>query len=354
MLVGAEVLKMEYSQKADLWSAGILAYQLLTGRLPFVGDSGLLVSKLYMAKQLFTNKDVFRAILYSDLDFSRAPWPQVSRDGIELVQALLSRDAAKRPTAAEALQHPWFEQLAGSDSSAAEEPPEAHAGAGEQSPLFDTVVQRLQRFGTYGRLKQVALREIANVALTVAGDQNMVTDIQAMFKQMDSEGCGHVPYSAMVRLLKAGAFDLSDTEVEVLISQMDITERGNIRYDEWLAAMVEWRTLQEGEEWDVWVERAFAAFDVDGSGSISVAELADMLCHDGVCTMPDVVSAALRCAYRSPPLLALLAYGHTRLVHSLELEQLKARTDSEGGHAARRTRTATPRSPSRTSCASCR
>jgi serine/threonine protein kinase len=54
--VAPEVLKMEYSQKADLWSAGILAYQLLTGRLPFIGETGLLVSKLYMAKQVFTNK----------------------------------------------------------------------------------------------------------------------------------------------------------------------------------------------------------------------------------------------------------------------------------------------------------
>jgi calcium-dependent protein kinase len=54
--VAPEVLKMQYSQKADLWSGGILAYQVLTGRLPFIGETGLLVSKLYMAKQVFQNK----------------------------------------------------------------------------------------------------------------------------------------------------------------------------------------------------------------------------------------------------------------------------------------------------------
>lgn len=48
----AEVLKQAYGQKSDLWSAGVLAYQLLTGRLPFVGDNGLLVSTLYMTKQV--------------------------------------------------------------------------------------------------------------------------------------------------------------------------------------------------------------------------------------------------------------------------------------------------------------
>ena len=97
--VAPEVLKMKYGQKADLWSAGVLAYQLLSGRLPFVGDNGLLVSRLYMTKQVFTNKDVFRAILYADLDFTSAPWDRLSRNARDLVQKLLTRDPAKRVTA---------------------------------------------------------------------------------------------------------------------------------------------------------------------------------------------------------------------------------------------------------------
>jgi serine/threonine protein kinase len=38
---------MHYSQKTDVWSSGILAYQLLTARLPFLNEDGtLLVSDL--------------------------------------------------------------------------------------------------------------------------------------------------------------------------------------------------------------------------------------------------------------------------------------------------------------------
>ena len=47
-----EVLRQHYSLKADIWSAGILAFLLLTGRLPFAGEEGLDVSELYMTKQV--------------------------------------------------------------------------------------------------------------------------------------------------------------------------------------------------------------------------------------------------------------------------------------------------------------
>lgn len=139
---------MEYGQKADVWSAGILCYQLLTGRLPFIGDNGLMVSKLYMTKQIFSNKDVFRAILYADLDFKGPPWDELSAGAAALVCSLLTRDPAARPTAHDALANPWFAEMLDGEGT-------GNGSNGAGGSLLDTVVQRLQRFGTYGRLKQV-------------------------------------------------------------------------------------------------------------------------------------------------------------------------------------------------------
>lgn len=59
--------------------------------------------------------------------------------------------------------------------------------------------------------------------------------------------------------------------------------------------------MQETPEWEGWVEKAFDAFDIDGSGRICVDDLSAMLCSDGVCAMPDVVAAALRCAPAACP-----------------------------------------------------
>lgn len=46
-------------------------------------------------------------MLYADLDFDRPPWDQVTPECKDLVQSLLQRDPAQRPTAVEALKHRW-------------------------------------------------------------------------------------------------------------------------------------------------------------------------------------------------------------------------------------------------------
>jgi hypothetical protein len=74
-----------------------------------------------------------------------------------------------------------------------------------------------------------------------------------------------------------------------------------ILYDEWLVAMLEWRSVQEDPRWEAWVEKAFSRFDVDGTGVISRRDLSTMLCKGDECTMPDTVAAALRCAPPPPP-----------------------------------------------------
>ena len=48
----AQVLRMNYTLSADMWSVGIVAYQLLTGRLPFAGEEGEDVSEVYMSKHV--------------------------------------------------------------------------------------------------------------------------------------------------------------------------------------------------------------------------------------------------------------------------------------------------------------
>lgn len=74
------------------------------------------------------------------------PHPQVSPPARDLLKQMLDRNPAKRLRAGAALRHPWLQDA---DSTSA-------------LPLRSSVVQRLQRFATYGHLKQLVLRIIAD------------------------------------------------------------------------------------------------------------------------------------------------------------------------------------------------
>ncbi|KAL0335065.1 UNVERIFIED_CONTAM: Serine/threonine-protein kinase PEPKR2 [Sesamum radiatum] len=91
--VAPEVLMGNYSEKVDIWSAGVLLHALLVGVLPFQGDS---------------LETVFEAIKKEKLDFTGGVWESVSQPARDLLSGMLTRNIATRFTANEVLKHPWI------------------------------------------------------------------------------------------------------------------------------------------------------------------------------------------------------------------------------------------------------
>lgn len=274
VFIAPEVLRNRYTLSADLWSVGIIAYLLLTGRLPFGCEDGREVSDLFLTKQNFRNKDVFRAVLYSPLDFESLPWDTLSSDAKELLTNLLQRTPEDRPSALEALRYRWLRDE--------KSPSEKH--------ISQSIVQRLQRFGTYGRFKQIALRRVAH---TFAADSHLLTELRQLFDAIDSDGSGTITHEEMLQAMESGQWTLSNSEVSQLLAQLQVTPHGAFDYGDWIAALVDWRDLQESEEWEGWIKAAFDAFDVDGSGRLNTDHLNSILCGE-VCEVIDTVEAALR------------------------------------------------------------
>lgn len=91
--VAPEVLAGTYSEKVDVWAAGVLVHALLIGVLPFRGESV---------------EAIFEAIKQVQLDFHSEKWQSISGLAKDLLSRMLSRDAGKRLSPEEVLSHPWI------------------------------------------------------------------------------------------------------------------------------------------------------------------------------------------------------------------------------------------------------
>lgn len=91
--IAPEVLAGGYNQAADVWSAGVILYILLSGMPPFWGK---------------TKSRIFEAVRAADLRFPSNLWDHVSTSAKDLITRMLCMDPSKRLTAKEVLAHSWM------------------------------------------------------------------------------------------------------------------------------------------------------------------------------------------------------------------------------------------------------
>jgi len=121
--VSPEILLAEdegYGAEVDMWASGILLYILLSGRLPFSGDSD---------EELFSN------ILECELEWKTPQFDNVSDEAKDLISRLIIPDPEDRLTAEEALQHPFIQ------------------GESKKVALHTLVKEGIQEMHTQSRLK---------------------------------------------------------------------------------------------------------------------------------------------------------------------------------------------------------
>lgn len=93
-----DVLRRCHSERSDVWSCGVLAFALLSGKTPFGGCDGGNIQA------------VRNNILKGEFSFQGEAWASVSDAAKDFVMKLLTVDMYRRPSSRAALRHEWMKQ----------------------------------------------------------------------------------------------------------------------------------------------------------------------------------------------------------------------------------------------------
>ncbi|KAJ0254368.1 Calcium-dependent protein kinase 5 [Hirschfeldia incana] len=240
--VAPEVLLKHYGPEADVWTAGVILYILLSGVPPFWAES---------------QQGIFDAVLKGDIDFESDPWPVISDSAKDLIRKMLCSNPSERLTAHEVLRHPWI----------------CENGVAPDRALDPAVLSRLKQFSAMNKLKKMALKVIAESL-----SEEEIAGLRAMFEAMDTDNSGAITFDELKAGLRRYGSTLKDTEIQDLMEAADVDNSGTIDYSEFIAATIHLNKLDREEH----LVSAFQYFDKDGSGYITIDELQQSCVEHGM------------------------------------------------------------------------
>uniref|UniRef100_A0A7C9E928 non-specific serine/threonine protein kinase n=1 Tax=Opuntia streptacantha TaxID=393608 RepID=A0A7C9E928_OPUST len=240
--VAPEVLMKHYGPEADVWTAGVILYILLSGVPPFWAE---------------TQQGIFDAVLKGHIDFESDPWPIISDSAKDLIRKMLCMRPSERLTAHQVLCHPWI----------------CEHGVAPDRALDPAVLSRLKHFSAMNKLKKMALRVIAESL-----SEEEIAGLKEMFMSMDTDNSGAITFEELKAGLHRYGSTLKDTEIRDLMEAADIDNSGTIDYGEFIAATIHLNKLEREEH----LVAAFQYFDKDGSGYITIDELQQACVEQGL------------------------------------------------------------------------
>ena len=235
--VSPEILAGKYTEKCDIWSAGVILYVLLSGEPPFNGPSdGVIYSKIKKMK----------------FNFPSNKWEKISDEAKDLLKNMLSVEE-KRLSASQVLLHPWFKIL--NDKISLEK--------------LNFSSQFFREYKENKELKKIVLAFIASRL-----QENEINDLKDIFQAFDKDNDGQINYNEFEGgLMRLKSKHIKPEEIHSYFSSIDTDKNGRIDYNEFIAACLQKNLILKEEN----LYEAFSMLDIDHNGKITKNELMNVL-----------------------------------------------------------------------------
>lgn len=157
--IAPEVLAKNYGAKCDIWSCGVITYITLSGIPPFNGAS---------------DQEIMKKVKSGKFSFADPVWATISDQAKDFITQLLTLDQNKRPSAEQALKHPWIVEANKLQNESV------------STDVAMNALSNLQSFNANSKLKQATYAFIASQLL----NKQEKEQIDKVFRAMDINGDG--------------------------------------------------------------------------------------------------------------------------------------------------------------------
>jgi calcium-dependent protein kinase len=193
-----EVLKGKYDQKCDIWSCGVICYILLCGYPPFNDrNDHVIVEK----------------IKKGEFEFPHEEWGNVSGEAKDFVRKLLTIEPESRPSATDALKHPWILKRRKTDNL--------------NNPQSEKALLNLRTFRADRKIQQATWVYLVSY-LSTREEKN---ELMKTFKALDLNGDGQLSRDELIAgYEKIMAPKEAEREVDNIMATVDTNKSGYIDY----------------------------------------------------------------------------------------------------------------------------
>lgn len=197
----------EYDSKCDMWSAGMIMYNLMTGKTPFAGMS---------------DHQIVENIQKLQIDFGCYEMHRYSDQCRELLGKLLQKDSKKRISAQNALAHPWFQ-------------------ASVNFSKIETVLNNIQQ----SKVKNLAIKEFLIKHFSLIKD---FEELDLVFSELDTDNDGVISLPDFLNFFSK-AYDKEESyqKTEKLFEKLKGLSEEFISYEDFLNACIKLKDILDDE-----------------------------------------------------------------------------------------------------------
>ena len=202
---------------SDMWSVGVIVYQMITGKLPFETE------------RKDNNKLLFEKI--KNEDYNREHFKEVdcSEEVKDFINKTLQKEPTLRLTPQDGLNHPWILKFSSKSN--------------ESDLINNETIQLLLDFSKKSPLEKEIYYFIAKVS-----NESDIDIYKSFFNQLDCNNMGSLTLEDFKQRFENNGIEIDEEDFEEIFNGLNFHKAGKIFYSEFLAAFVSSKEFKKEEK----------------------------------------------------------------------------------------------------------